>query len=152
MASDLRFAGDANAARATDYIARARSMLSLPQDSQLELIRVAPDAPGGHLIEYAVTVPVEIHGTEFGVADGVTVDERVTATLRFDGQGKLVSSQVSSIDQHHLDLVKDQIKKLAAADEIGAAGEQRPADSHRKLWRLENDAQGHKRLKRVQIA
>jgi hypothetical protein len=54
-------------------------------------------------------------------------------------------------------LVKDQVKKLAAADQIYAAapGEEIDTDAlraKRKPWYVETDAQGRRRLKRAYMA
>ncbi|MGE5263322.1 MAG: hypothetical protein ACM3S0_08070 [Acidobacteriota bacterium] len=162
MANELRFAGNPEAAREADFVARARAALRLPEDAQLQLKDAHQDTQGGHHVEYQVTLPVEIKGEEFGPANGVTVDEPVTASLQFDPKGALASSQVSAIDQRHLQLVKDQIKKLAAAGEIAPPSADRPSrgalslaegtDANRKQWRVETDAQGRKRLKRAFIA
>lgn len=162
MAKELHFAGDPEAARAADFISRARAALRLPDDAQLQLKDARQDTQGGHHLEYQVTLPVEIKGEEFGPANGVTVDEPVTASLKFDRKGTLASSQVGPIDQRHLQLVKDQIKKLAAAGEISSpqAGEASRGSfamsegkvTQRKPWRVETDAQGRKRLKRAFIA
>lgn len=162
MANELRFAGNPESAREADFVARARAALRLPDDAQLQLKDAHHDTQGGHRLEYQVTLPVEIKGEEFGPANGVTVDEPVTASLQFDPKGALASSQVSDIDQRHLQLVKDQIKKLAAAGEIAPPSADQPTrgalslaegtDAKRKPWRVETDAQGRKRLKRAFIA
>ncbi len=157
MANDLHFAGNPDAARAPDFIARARAALRLPGDAELQLKEAHQDPQGGHRLEYQVTQLVEIKGTEFGPANGVTVDEPVTASLQFDAKGALVSSQVGSIDQRHLELVKDQIKKLAAAGQIASSTTDETSRGEgfaatRKPWRIETDAQGRKRLKRAFIA
>lgn len=162
MANELRFAGNPEAAREADFVARARAALRLPEDAQLQLKDAHQDTQGGHHVEYQVTLPVEIKGEEFGPANGVTVDEPVTASLQFDAKGALAASQVSAIDQRHLQLVKDNIKKLAAAGEIAPSSADQAsraafapgagADTNRKPWRVETDAQGRKRLKRAFIA
>lgn len=162
MANELHFAGDPESARAADFVSRARAALRLPDDAQLQLKDAHQDTQGGHRLEYQVTLPVEIKGEEFGPANGVTVDEPVTASLKFDPKGALASSEVSPIDQRHLQLVKDQIKKLAAAGEIspppageaarGALALSGGTDAQRKPWRVETDLQGRKRLKRAFIA
>lgn len=157
MAIDLQFAGDVNAARDAAFVERVKAALGLKPGSQLELQSATQDKQGKRIIEYAVTQPVTIQGKEFGAADGVVVDERMTASLRFDARGVLVSSQVSPIDARHLQLVKDQIRKLAQADEIHLAQPDEKINTdalraQRKPWYVEVDAQGHKRLKRAYIA
>lgn len=154
---DLQFAGEVSAARDAAFLERVKAVLGLRPGAQLELQRAADDQQGKHILEYAVTQPVTILGKEFGAANGVIVDERMIASLRFDARGVLVSSRVSPIDAHHLQLVKDQIRKLAQAGEIYLAqpNEKIDADAlraQRKPWYVEVDAQGRKRLKRAYIA
>ncbi len=157
MAVDLRFAGDINAARDAEFVERVKAALGLRPGAQLELQSATQDKQGKHTIEYVVTQPITIQGKEFGAADGVVVDERMIASLRFDARGMLVSSQVSPIDARHLQSVKDQIRKLVQADEIYLAQPNEKIDTdalraQRKPWYVEVDAQGRKRLKRAYIA
>jgi hypothetical protein len=156
VGTDLRLA-ELNAARDPDFIEQAKSALGLPADALLELQNVSRSAQGGAIVEYTVTLPVKIEGAEFGVANGVAVDERTIAALHFDARGRLASSQVNPIDERHLRLVKDNVRKLAAADAIYVAspGEVADPDSLRmkhKPWYVETDAQGRKRLKRAYMA
>ena len=154
MKNQLRLT-DENTARDEKFIAQVRAALDLPANAYLELQTIAADARGGWQVEYAITLPIEIRGGEFGIANGVIVDERVSAILLFDARGALVSSQLSPVDARHLHLVKDQIKKLAATDQIFLASSGETLDStraQRKPWQIIADEQGHKRLKRAFIA
>lgn len=156
-AMGLQFAGDADAARDAAFLERVKAALGLRPGSQLELQSATQDKQGKRTIEYTVTQPVTIQGKEFGAADGVVVDERMIASLRFDARGALVSSKLSPIDARHLQLVKDQIRKLAQVDEIYLAQPNQKIDTdalraQRKPWYVEVDAQGRKRLKRAYIA
>ncbi|MBI5652585.1 MAG: hypothetical protein HZC40_19385 [Chloroflexi bacterium] len=156
MKTELRLT-DENTARDENFIAQVRAVLDLPADARVELQNIAADARGGWNVEYAITLPIQIRGGEFGIANGVIVDERVSAALVFDARGALVSSQVSPVDERHLRSVKDQIKKLAATDQIFSAPSGEPIDStalraQRKPWQIVADEQGHKRLKRAYIA
>jgi hypothetical protein len=148
---------DANAARDAAFIAQVKAALKLPDDAQIELENVARGAAGGVAVNYAITMPIELQGVEFGVANGISVDERVTATLNFDARGALVSSQKTSIDERHLRLVKDHVRKMVANDEIYIAspGEEVDTDalrSKRKPWYVETDQNARKRLKRAYMA
>lgn len=157
MAIELHFAGDAHAARDADFIEHVKTALALPADAQLELQSATRNAQGERAVAYAVTQAVELQGAEFGAANGVVVDESASVSLRFDARGALVSSQVAPIDERHLRLVKDQVRKLAAADEIFRASPGEAIDTDvlrvkRKPWYVETDAQGRQRLKRAYIA
>lgn len=156
MAIDLHFTGDAHAASDASFVERVKTALGLPPDARLELQSASQDTQGGRVVEYAVT-QIRLQGTEFGAADGVTVDERASVSLHFDARGALASSQITPVDERHLQLAKDQVKKLAAADEIylAAPGEEIDIDAlraKRKPWYVETDAQGCKRLKRAYMA
>ena len=148
---------DPNLARDAGFIAQIKTVLALPADAELELQNVASGAAGGTAIDYAVTLPVELRGSEFGAANGVSVDERVTATLKFDARGALALSQVSPVDERHLRSVKDNVRKLAAADQIylTTPGEEVDTDAlraKRKSWYVATDANARKRLKRAYMA
>lgn len=153
MRDELRLA-EPDAARDAHFVERVKTALDLPADARLELQRATEDAQGRHTVEYTIAQPIEIQGAEFGAADGVTVEEQRMVSLLFDARGALVSSQVSPIDERHLRLVKDQIRKLAAANAIGPApsGEVSDADALpavRRPWYIEMDEEGRKRLKRA---
>jgi hypothetical protein len=149
MAPHLHFAGDANAARDAAFVERVRAAFGLSPDAPLELQRAEQNAQGEWTLEYAATQYVAVDGAEFGAANGVIVDERASVHLRFDTRGALVSSQVQLVDERHLQLVKDQIRKLAAADQIDPAPTNAPP---RRAWYVETDARRRKRLKRASIA
>ena len=146
--TDPSLAGDAA------FIAQVRTALDLPADARLQLQTAARTLPGGARIEYAVTVPIVITGVEFGVAAGVTVDERTSVALQFDARGALVSSQVTPVDEKHLRAIKTNVQKLAATDQIYVAtfGEAIDPDVLRaqgKPWYIETDADARKRLRRA---
>ena len=156
MNGELRLA-DLETARDAGFVERVKAALDLPADAQLQLQNVTHSAQGGAVVEYVVTLPIQIVGAEFGAANGVTVDERVKALLHFDANGARVSSQVSPLDERHLRLTKDNLRKLAASDAIylaasGAVIDPDALRAQRKSWYVETDAQGHKRLKRAWIA
>jgi hypothetical protein len=151
--SELRLAG-LDTARDAGFIEQVKVALGLPADAQLQLQKVERSAQGGAVVEYAATLAVQIVGAEFGAADGVTVDERVTASLQFDAAGAHVAARVSPLNERHLQLTKDNLRKLAAADAIYRASPDEAIDSaalraQRKSWYVETDAQGHKRLRRA---
>ena len=155
MVVELRLTG-ADAARDPGFIENAKAALNLPATAQLELQSATQIAPGERVVEYSAS-QLKLRGAEFGAADGVTVDERAMVSLRFDARGALVSSQIEPIDEQHLRWVKDQVKKLAAAEQIYLAtpGESINVDAlraRRKPWYVETDAQGSKRLKRAYMA
>ncbi len=155
MAVELRLV-DPNATRDPGFIERARTALNLPATAQLEFQSATRTALSEHAVEYS-TNQMKLTGAEFGAADGVTVEERAKVILRFNARGALVSSQVAPIDEQHLRLVKDQVRKLAAADQIylAAPNESINVDvlrAQRKSWYVETDAQGSKRLKRAYMA
>lgn len=140
-----------------DFIAQVKTALNLPDDAQLELQNVARGAAGGAALEYAVTVPIELRGDEFGAADGVSVDERVTATLNFDARGVLALADVSPIDERHLQSVKTNVRKLAAAEQIERVSPNESLGTSktrapRKPWYIATDADGRKRLRRALMA
>lgn len=146
MSAELRLA-ELDTARDAGFIERVKAALDLPADAQLQLQSVVPGADGVAVVEYAVTLPIPIVGAEFGAANGVTVDERVNARLCLDANGAPISSRVSPIDERHLRLTKDHLRKLAASDAIylTAPGEAIDADAlraQRKSWYVETDAQG----------
>ncbi len=145
-----------DAARDAGFIERVRAALDLPPDAPLEFVDVTQNAQGARTVEYSAT-QIKLDGAEFGVANGVTIDEPAAVSLQFDARGALVSSQVTPVDERHLQLVKDQVRKLAAADQVyrAAPGEAIDSDAlraQRKPWYVEKDAQGRKRLKRAYMA
>ncbi len=150
--ANLRFTGDAADVRSGAFVASARAALGLPQDARLDLVRVSQDAAGGHTVTYSVGTTVILQGKEFGTADGVAVDDALTATLVFDGRGELSSAETKADDPNHLRLVKDQVQKLAAAGEIASAPGGLGLVGKPKPWYIETDAHGRKRLKRALIA
>ncbi len=155
MSDPLRLT-DPDAARDAGFIERVRAALGLPAGVSLEFTHATEGAQGERAVEYSAT-QMKLDGAEFGAANGVTVDERATVSLRFDARGALIASQLTPVDPRHLQLVKDQVRKLAAADEIylAAPGEKIDPDALRakgKPWYVEIDAQGVKRLKRAYMA
>jgi hypothetical protein len=155
MSDPLRLT-EPDAARDAGFIERVRTALGLPPDAPLEFESVTQNAQGARTVEYSAT-QIKLDGAEFGAANGVTMDERAAVSLQFDARGALVSSQVTPVDERHLQLVKDQVRKLAAADQIylAAPGEAINPDAlraQRKPWYVETDAQGRKRLKRAYMA
>lgn len=155
MAVKLRLVNP-DAARDPGFVERAKTALNLPATAQLDFQSATQTAQDEHAVEYSAN-QMKLSGTEFGAADGVTVEERARVILQFDAHGALVSSQVSPVDEQHLRLVMDQVRKLAAADQIYLAA---PSESinvdalraQRKSWYVETDAQGGKRLKRAYMA
>lgn len=155
MKNELRLT-DLDTAREAGFIKQVKAALDLPGDAQLQLKNIARDARGA-VVEYVVTLPIRIVGAEFGAANGVTVDERVDALLRFDANGARVLFRVSPLDERHLRLTKDNLRKLAASNAIYLAAPDETIDpdalrAQRKSWYVETDAQGHKRLKRALMA
>ena len=152
---ELRLA-EPNAARDPSFIESTKAALDLPATAQLELQSATRTAQSEHTVEYSAS-QMKLVGAEFGAANGVTIDERAKVALRFDARGALVSSQIEPIDEQHLRWVKDQVRKLAAAEQIhlAAPGEAIDVDAlraQRKPWYVETDAQGSKRLKRAYVA
>jgi hypothetical protein len=154
---ELFFAGDADAARDVEFVARVRAALHLPADVQLECAGWVRDARGEITLTYDLALPVQIEGTEFGAASGTYVDEAAIARLRFGARGELASSEVVLKDERHLRLVKDQIRKLADADQIyvpdsGERIDPKALAQAHQPWFVGEDARGRKRLKRAYIA
>ncbi len=153
----LHFAGSADAARDAQFIARVGAALQLPPDVALELADWSRGARDEITLTYDLTVPVQIEGPEFGAASGAYVDEAAVARLRFDARGALVASEIVLKDERHLKLVKDQITKLADADQIyvpdpGEKIDPKVLAQARHPWFVYEDARGRKRLKRAYIA
>ncbi len=145
-----------DAARDPGFIERVQAALGLPTDAPLELQSATQNAEGERTVGYSA-VEMKLEGAEFGAANGVTVDQRASVSLTFDARGALVSSQMTLVDERHFRLVKDQVRNLAAADEIypAAPGEAIDPDAlraKRQSWYVETDAQGRKRLKRAFMA
>lgn len=140
-------------ARDSKFIEQVKTALDLPADAQVRLKNVTRDA-NGVWVEYDITLPIRIVGAELGVADGVTVDEHLTARLRFDVRGTRVATQVTSLDEQRVRLMKDNVRKLAMMNAIylAAPDEQVNPDELRarhQAWYIQTDAQGHKRLRRA---
>ncbi len=155
MSDQLRLT-DPDAARDAGFIERVKTAVGLSAGVSLEFTHMTQGAQGECAVEYSAT-QMTLDGAEFGAANGVTVDERANVLLQFDARGALVASQVTPVDPRHLQLVKDQIRKLAAADEIylAAPGEKIDPDAlraKRKPWYVETDVQGVKRFKRAYMA
>lgn len=144
------------AAREGTFIEQVKAALHLPADAHAQVKNLAREADGV-VVEYDITLPIQIIGTELGIADGVTVDERVTARLRFDSTGTCVSAQLTPLDEQRLRAVKDHLKKLATMNAIYVAAPNETIDpdalrARRQAWYIQTDAQGHKRLRRAFIA
>lgn len=147
---------DVSGARDAGFVERVKVDLGLTKDARLDLQSANQTAQGERVIVYASS-QMRLEGAEFGVADGVAVDEPATASLKLDSSGNLISSQIAPIDDRHLRAVKDQVRKLAAADEIYLAAPGQVMDvnalrAQRKPWYVETDAQGRKRLKRAYVS
>lgn len=145
-----------DAARERDFIECVKRALALPADAQVQVKNIAR-AGERALVEYDITVPIRIVGAEFGAANGVTVDERITARLEFDASGARVSTHIIPLDERHLRAVKDNLRKLAAQNAIYLPAPNEPINpdalrAQRKAWYVQTDAQGHKRLRRAFIA
>ncbi|MCX7840189.1 MAG: hypothetical protein N2559_12145 [Anaerolineae bacterium] len=143
-------------ARDGEFIEQVKAALNLPADAQVQLKNITRDA-NGVSVEYDITLPIRIVGAEFGVANGVTVDEHLTARLRFDARGTCVSTQVTPLDEQRLRLLKDNVRKLAKMNAIYLAAPDETIDpdalrARRQAWYVQTDAQGHKRLRRAFIA
>jgi hypothetical protein len=143
-------------ARDARFIERIKVALNLPAEAQVQLKNLVREEDGV-LVEYDITLPIRIVGAEFGVADGVTVDEHLTARLRFDARGTRVSTQVTPLDERRLRLMKDNLRQLAKMNAIylAAPDEQVNPDvlrARRQAWYIQTDAQGRKRLRRAFIA
>ena len=154
--SDVLRLTDPSTAREAGFVEQVKAALHLPADARLELQSAAQNAQGETVVTYAVTLPIQIGGAEFGAAGGVSVDERVIASLRFVHDA-LVSSEVSLIDERHLRLVKDQVRKLVAADEIyvaspGEAVDQAELIVRKQPYYIAYDEAGNKRIRRAFIA
>jgi hypothetical protein len=149
--AELRLTENADNARDANFIERVKAALNLPSDSPLEFRQAIPAGRDGTRVEYSTVESVVVHDADLGIASGVTVDERASVQLHFDASGALVSHQLTLSDERHLQLVKDNIRKLAAADEI-ALTPQDPVDTKSKPWYIETDAQGRKRLKRAHFS
>lgn len=143
-------------ARDARFIEQVKAALDLPADAQVQLKNLAREEDG-ILVEYDITLPIRIVGTEFGVANGVTVDEHLSARLRFDGRGARVSTQVTQLDEQRLRLLKDNVRKLATMNAIYVAAPNETINpdtlrARRQAWYIQTDAQGRKRLRRAFIA
>jgi hypothetical protein len=157
MVKKLQFAGDIHTANSAEFIEQVKQSLGLPPGARLQLSNQKRGTQGEALLEYAVTVPIRIEGSEYGAANGITVDERVTAELRFDSRGKLESGHATAIDERHLRSVKDNLRKLVAADQIYLATQGEKIDpeklrSQHKPWYVETDVDACMRLKRAYMA
>lgn len=149
--TELRLIGNADSARDANFIERVVAALNLPSDMSLEFRRAIPAAHGGTRVEYSAVESIVVQDADLGIANGVTVDERASVELLFDANGAFLSHQLKLSDERHLELVKDNIRKLAAADEIALTAQDR-LDIKRKSWYIETDAQGRKRLKRAHFS
>lgn len=143
-------------ARDARFIEQVKTALNLPTEAQVQLKNLAHEA-SGIVVEYDITLPIRIVGTEFGVANGVTVDEHLTARLRFDARGARVATHVTPLDEQRVRLMKDNVRKLAKMNAIylAAPGEKIDPDTlraRRQAWYIQTDAQGRKRLRRAFIA
>ncbi|MBI3741866.1 MAG: hypothetical protein HY257_08945 [Chloroflexi bacterium] len=151
---ELNFAGDESVARDAAFIARIRAQLELAADVELKFAAINREADETRALLYDLILPVVVHGSEFGAADGVYVDEVARAELRFDARGALLQAAIQIQDEKHLHLVKDQIKKLAAQNAIYDASASAIPESEalvemKKNWIVALDAQNRKRLKRA---
>ncbi len=138
------------------FIEQVKAALGLSAEAQVRLKNIARDAAGVQ-VEYEIILPIRIVGAELGVANGVTVDERITAQLRFDTRGTRVVTRVTQLDEQRLRLLKDKVQKLAKMNAIylAAPNEQIDPDvlrARRQAWYIQTDAQGNKRLHRAFIA
>lgn len=143
-------------ARDSEFIKQVKATLDLPTDAQVQLKNVTRDA-NGVWVEYDITLPIRIVGAELGVANGVTVDEHLTARLRFDARGTRIETQITPLDEQRVRLMKDNVRHLVMMNAIylAAPDEQVNPDELRarhQAWYIQTDAQGYKRLRRAFIA
>ncbi len=143
-------------ARDASFIERVKAVLDLPKDAQVQFKSLTRDADG-LLVEYDITLPIRLVGAEFGVANGVTVDEHLTARLRFNARGARVSTQITPLDEQRVRLMKDNVRKLVMTNAIYLAAPNEKIDpdllrARHQAWYIQTDAQGHKRLRRAFIA
>jgi hypothetical protein len=144
--AELKWTGIADSARDANFIASVKAVLNLPTKVPFEFQSIVPMANGGATINYATLESIVVQDADLGIARGVTLEERATVELQFGADGALSAYQIKLSDARHLELVKDNIRKLAATNAIA----QTPQD--RKPWYIETDAQGRKRLKRAHIS
>ncbi len=156
MSSRLRFSGDLNAARTPAFIQEVKRAVGLDDDVPLQFQAFRGNSRGGQTLEFSGTVPMELHGAAFGPADGACMDIPSIVSLSFDQDGALISHQISPVDARSLELIKDQVRKLADTGQIdpspvvGSEGQAVPAP--RKQWHVELDPRGRKRVKRTFMA
>ncbi len=150
MADELHLFRGSDSPLEPDFLMHVRKLLQLPQEARLELSNLHDDPNGGCSLDYSVTVSVQLNGPEYGVADGVTVDEQTSASLSFDALGNLVSTRYAGIEGRRIELIRDQVKKLAAAGQIALTRSEATPGSG-KPWYLEQDTQGVRRVKRARM-
>lgn len=148
--AELRWTGNADSARDANFVERVKAALNLPTNVPLEFQAVIPTA-NGVIINYATIESIVVQDNDLGIASGITIDEQARVELRFDASGALVSHQIKLSDERHLQLVKDNICKLAATNNI-ALSPQDQSSINRKPWYIETDAQGRKRLRRASMS
>lgn len=156
MPPRLSFSGDPNAARTPAFAQEVKRAVGLDDDIPVQFQASRGNLRGGLTLEFSAVVPMELHGAAFGPADGACVDVPSSLSLSFDQDGALISHQVSPVDARSLELVKDQVRKLAETGQIDpvptAASEGQVAPAPRKQWHIELDPRGRKRVKRTFMA
>ncbi len=153
MEPDLLFPDNIAQARDPEYIARVASRLGLLEQGEIEFVRMNREFDN-RLLEYAFKRPITLEGPEYGLAEGVTIDEPARIELRFDAAGHLASLATRLTDEHHWESVKNHIKSLAAGNLIGPnkTAHSVGAGTESKPWFVEVDSLGRKRLKRAFIS
>ncbi|MFQ6058181.1 MAG: hypothetical protein ACE5MB_04775 [Anaerolineae bacterium] len=142
--------------QAPDFVDQVKAELSLPPNSELKLRNLRTSAHGERVIEYIYSRPVKLEGPEYAEASGVVVDVPSTVSLRFNGDGELVASQLSEVDEDYLNAITDQVRKLVANDQIyfSKPGEEIDVNSliaEHKPYYTTYDQDGNLRIKRAFI-
>jgi hypothetical protein len=153
---DVVLPKDFDANDAPKILDRARRVLDLPNDAQLDVENVTRSARGVR-IDFSYTTSVELDNHELRDVAGVRVDIRSHGDLRFNSKGTLVQYQVEPADDTQVRAIRDNLAKLIAADKVYIAepGENVDPDKLRALgkpWYVEQDAQGRKHLRRAWIS
>jgi hypothetical protein len=153
---ELALPKDFEAEDAPQVLNAARDFLQLPPDVELRVENVVQTTRGTR-ISFSYTHTVELDQLELHQAAGIFVDVRAHGELRFNARGSLVAYHVEPADPRELRAIGDHISKMVANGQVYFAEPGERVDPEQlirqgKAWYVQEDAHGHKCLKRAWIS
>lgn len=145
---------DEDVARAV--LDRARDALDIPTDAEIRIENVVRTERSTR-IYFTYTTSVELHDANLEAIGGVRVNVTSRGDLRFNSKGILIKYEIEPVESDQLRAVRENLRRLVAANQIYVAAPGEAIDPERllaegKAWYVEQDAHGKKLLRRASIS